>query len=95
MSSCLLNFKNMPKPKNKNSATLTKVKQVLKTLRALLQRDGGDLEFKDFDPATGVVKISLKGACAHCPMAFLTLKQGIEESLKKEVPEVKKVEAVE
>jgi Fe-S cluster biogenesis protein NfuA len=42
----------------------------------------------------GVVKVRLKGACAGCPMSQITLKMGVEAYLKKEIPEVKAVEAV-
>jgi len=41
-----------------------------------------------------VVKVKLQGACAHCPMSAITLKQGVEAALKKEIPEVKEVISV-
>ncbi len=56
----------------------------------MLQADGGDVEFVDFED--GVVKVRLKGACAGCPMSQMTLKNGIEQLLKKSIPEVKSVE---
>ena len=69
-----------------------RVEQALGGIRPLLQRDGGDLELVDVED--GVVKVRLKGACAGCPMAQLTLKRGVEARLKQVVPEVVSVEAV-
>lgn len=69
-----------------------KVEEVLKTIRPNLQADGGDVELVSVDD--GVVKVRLKGACGGCPMATMTLKNGIERVLKSNIPEVKAVEAV-
>ncbi len=70
-----------------------KVEGVLSKVRPLLQRDGGDVELVDVQE-NGVVKVKLTGACSGCPMSTMTLKNAIEESIKKEVPEVKSVEQV-
>lgn len=67
------------------------VKQVLDKIRPSLQADGGDVELIDVED--GIVKVRLKGACAGCPMSQMTLKNGIERLLKKEIPEVKSVES--
>jgi len=69
-----------------------KVEATLAQIRPALQADGGDVEL--IDVSQGVVKLKLKGACAGCPMATMTLKQGIERVLKERVPEVKEVVAV-
>jgi len=69
-----------------------KVEAALAQIRPALQADGGDVELVDV--SQGVVKLKLKGACAGCPMATITLKQGIERVLKERVPEVKEVVAV-
>ncbi len=69
-----------------------KVERVLKKIRPRLQSDGGDVKLVDV--TDGIVKVKLTGACVGCPMATMTLKQGIEAMLKKEVPEVKEVRAV-
>ncbi len=69
------------------------VEKVLEELRPRLQADGGDLEFLGVDQ--GVVKVKLKGACASCPMSAMTLKMGVEQYLKKKIPEVVRVEAVQ
>ena len=67
------------------------IKKSLETIRPSLQADGGDIDFVGFDKKTGVVKVSLVGHCAHCPMSQITLKEGVEAILKKEVPGVKKI----
>jgi len=70
-----------------------KVEQALQKIRPALQGDGGDVELVEVG-ADGVVRVRLTGACGGCPMSQMTLKMGIERILKKEVPEVKSVEAV-
>ena len=69
-----------------------KVEAALAKIRPALQADGGDVKLVGVDD--GVVKVSLTGACAGCPMSTMTLKQGIERILKEEIPEVKEVVAV-
>ena len=69
-----------------------KVEAALAQIRPALQADGGDVELVDV--TEGVVKLSLKGACAGCPMSTMTLKNGIERVLKQQIPEVKEVVAV-
>jgi len=69
------------------------VQTVLDQIRPSLQADGGDAELVDVDEQ-GVVKLRLKGACAGCPMAQITLKQGIERIMKEKIPQVTRVESV-
>jgi Fe-S cluster biogenesis protein NfuA len=69
-----------------------KVEAALAQVRPALQADGGDVELVDVKE--GVVMLRLTGACGGCPMATMTLRQGIERVLKEEVPEVKEVVAV-
>lgn len=69
-----------------------KVEKALETIRPALQADGGDVELVDV--VDGVVKVRLQGACAGCPSAQITLKMGIEQSLKEQIPEIKSVESV-
>jgi Fe-S cluster biogenesis protein NfuA len=71
-----------------------KIVKALDKVRPGLQMDGGDVEFLSFDEKNGIVHVSLTGMCAHCPMAQVTLKQGIEAEIKKDVKEVKEVRAV-
>jgi Fe-S cluster biogenesis protein NfuA len=70
-----------------------KVKETLEEIRPKIQADGGDIELVAIE--NGVVKVRLKGACVGCPMSALTLKQGVERTIKNKVPEVKSVEAVQ
>jgi Fe-S cluster biogenesis protein NfuA len=71
-----------------------KIKKLIDDVRPNLQADGGDAEFVDFDAKTGVVKVRLQGACGSCPMAAITLKNGIEKYVKEQIPQVKSVERV-
>ena len=66
------------------------VEKVLSNIRPALQADGGDIALVDVTEE-GVVSVSLKSACSHCPMSELTLKNFVEKTLMKEVPGVKEV----
>jgi Fe-S cluster biogenesis protein NfuA len=70
-----------------------KVQKALDEIRPSLQADGGDVKLVAVEK--GVVKVRLQGHCVGCPMSALTLKQGVETHLKKRVPEVVKVEAIQ
>jgi Fe-S cluster biogenesis protein NfuA len=67
-----------------------KVQEVLNMVRPALQADGGDVQLVDVS-ADGVVKVKLTGACGSCPMSTMTLKMGIEKTLKEKIPQVKEV----
>ncbi|MDR1899948.1 MAG: NifU family protein [Treponema sp.] len=69
------------------------VKTALNNVRPSLQADGGDVEFVSLTE-DGTVSVKLTGACGGCPMAQMTLKMGIENYLKKEVPQVTAVVGV-
>jgi len=69
-----------------------KVEAALKKIRPMLQADGGDIELVEVTK-DGVVKVKLTGACGCCPMSQMTLKNAVEQRLKKEVPGVKEVKA--
>ena len=71
-----------------------KVEKALEKIRPHLQADGGDVELVEIT-ADGTVKLRLKGACGCCPMATMTMQQGITRVLKQEVPEIKKIESVD
>ncbi|SOB59582.1 conserved protein of unknown function [Pseudodesulfovibrio profundus] len=73
---------------------LEQVEKVLEKVRPMLQSDGGDVELVNVTD-TGVVQVRLTGACKGCPMSQMTLKNGIERIVLKEVPSVKRVEAVD
>ena len=70
------------------------VEKTLAKIRPYIQSDGGDISLISVDEASGVVKVSLHGACGSCPSATMTLKGGVERMMKAEVPGVKEVIAV-
>ncbi len=70
-----------------------KVKSIISQIRPYLQQDGGDIEFIELT-ADNVVKVKLQGACGTCPHAKMTLKNGVEQTLKKYLPEVDHVEDI-
>lgn len=70
-----------------------RVQEALDEIRPQIQLDGGDVELVAVEEQT--VKVRLVGHCAGCPMAALTLKNGVEALIKQRVPEIQKVEAVE
>ncbi|MFA3782537.1 NifU family protein [Melioribacteraceae bacterium 4301-Me] len=76
-----------------NDALEKKVKQALETIRPYLKADGGDVELVKVDD-DGIVEVRLTGACTDCPMSQMTLRAGVERALIREVPGVRRVEAV-
>ncbi|HUU30142.1 MAG TPA: NifU family protein [archaeon] len=70
-----------------------KVEKVIEKIRGYLQADGGDIELVGITK-DNIVQVRLKGACAGCPGAIMTLKMGVEKMLKEAIPEVKGVESV-
>lgn len=70
-----------------------KVKSIISQLRPYLQGDGGDIEFVEL---TGdrIVKVKLQGACGTCPHAKVTLKQGVEKTIREHLPEIVAVEDI-
>ena len=72
---------------------LQKVERALDTIRPYLEADGGNVSIEEIT-SDNIVKIKLLGACGSCPMSIMTLKAGIEEAIKKAVPEVEGIEAV-
>ena len=70
-----------------------KVKEVIESIRPMLQNDGGDIELVSLDE-DNTVRVRLQGACKGCPGAQMTLKMGVERLLKERVPEIKEVVAV-
>lgn len=73
---------------------IEEVKKALDELRPHLQADGGDVELVDVSKE-GVVRLRLTGACGGCPMRQMTLTHGITRFIKKKVPEIKDVQAVD
>jgi Fe-S cluster biogenesis protein NfuA len=76
-----------------NTELQNKVIAALDQIRPYLQQDGGDLQFVELTD-DNIVKVRLMGACGCCPHATITLKQGVEQAVKKALPEIKSVESV-
>jgi Fe-S cluster biogenesis protein NfuA len=73
---------------------VAEIKELIATrVRPAVANDGGDIMFKRFDAETGIVHLTMRGACSGCPSSMLTLKQGVENLLRHYVPEVTAVEA--
>lgn len=79
----------MKEKNNETNDVIERIKAVIDKLRPYLQNDGGDVEFIRYE--NGVAYVRLIGACSNCPMAQMTLQDGIENALISEVPEVIKV----
>ena len=69
------------------------VLKAIDTIRPYLQADDGDIELIEVTE-DAIVKVKLTGACAVCPMFLMTLRAGVERSLMRQVPGIKRVEAV-
>ncbi len=71
--------------------TRERVEEVLNKIRVGLKSEGGDIEL--IEVKDDIVYVKLKGACGTCPMSTLTMKNWVETTMKKEIPEVKAVQA--
>ncbi|HCS21923.1 MAG TPA: hypothetical protein DIW47_15435 [Bacteroidetes bacterium] len=74
------------------TAVKDKIEEVLEGLRPFLRADGGDVELVSVENQT--VRLRLLGACRSCTMSQMTMKAGIEEGIKKAIPEILYVEEV-
>jgi Fe-S cluster biogenesis protein NfuA len=72
---------------------LERVESALNNIRPYLEADGGNVKVIDITDEM-IVKLELLGACGSCPMSMMTLKAGVEQSIKQEVPEIKGVSAI-
>lgn len=70
-----------------------RVEDALNTIRPYLEADGGDVEIVEIT-SENIVRLELKGACKTCNMSHMTMRAGIEETIKKSVPEVTGIESV-
>ena len=70
-----------------------KIEEALNSIRPYLEADGGNVELLEITE-DNVVKVELHGACKTCSMSAMTMKAGIEETIKRAAPEVTRVEAV-
>ncbi len=70
-----------------------KVENVIDQIRPYLEADGGNIRLVEITD-DNVVVVELLGACGSCPMSTMTLKSGVEQAMKKAIPEIQSVEAL-
>jgi Fe-S cluster biogenesis protein NfuA len=78
---------------HENAELIQKVIGVIDQIRPYLEADGGNIRFVELTQ-DNVVNVELLGACGSCPMSTMTLKAGVEQAMKKAIPEIKSVEAI-
>lgn len=78
---------------SQNAELIKKVQNVIDQIRPYLEADGGNIRFVEITE-DNVVNVELLGACGSCPMSQMTLKAGVEQAVKKAIPEIKSVEAI-
>ena len=76
-----------------DKSRVERVENALETIRPYLKADGGDVELVQITEE-GIVEVKLTGACTDCPMSSMTLRAGVERALIREVPGIRRVEAV-
>ena len=67
-----------------------RINETIEMVRPYLVADGGDIKFIELTDDM-VVKVELLGACGACPYSIMTLKNGVEQAIKKQIPEIKEV----
>ncbi|MCG8410197.1 MAG: NifU family protein [Bacteroidales bacterium] len=70
-----------------------RIKETIEMVRPYLVADGGDIQYIELTDDM-VVKVQLLGACGSCPYSLQTLKNGVEQAVKKQIPEVKEVVSI-
>nr|WKN36821.1 NifU family protein [Tunicatimonas sp. TK19036] len=78
---------------NDQSALVQRIEKALDDIRPYLETDGGNVKVLGVDD-DNVVMLELLGSCGHCPMSVMTMKAGIEETIKRQVPEITDVRAI-
>ncbi|HPK05141.1 MAG TPA: NifU family protein [Bacteroidales bacterium] len=76
---------------NTNIELVNKVQNIIEQVRPYLQVDGGDIQFIELT-SDNIVKVRLQGACGSCPYSRMTLKNGVEEAVRRALPEIVAVE---
>lgn len=89
----VVNIKKLKMPEASGEELKKKVEDALDEVRPYLQADGGDVELVGIDEGTKTVTVRLAGACGGCPSSAITLKSGIEKTIRKYAPEIKHVES--
>ena len=77
----------------KNTSLIEKVENALDEIRPYLNKDGGDIKVVSID-SNNIANVELLGNCESCPMSPMTLKLGVEEAIKKNVPEIKGIKTI-
>jgi len=77
----------------KGKVLITRIETALDSIRPYLEADGGNVRVLEFTDEQ-VLKLEFVGACGTCPMSTMTFKAGVEEAVKRTVPEIKKIEVV-
>ncbi len=72
---------------------LQRVENALDTIRPYLEADGGNVSIEEIT-TDNIVRLRLLGSCGSCPMSIMTLKAGIEQAIKRSVPEIESIEAI-
>jgi Fe-S cluster biogenesis protein NfuA len=80
----------MPTTASDKTDFRAQVAKELRQIRPAVQSDGGDIELIDVTDE-GIVKVRLHGACVGCPSSGMTLKEGVERTLRNKIPQVKEV----
>ncbi len=70
-----------------------RVESALDSIRPYLEADGGNVRVRELS-ADNILKLEFVGACGNCPMSTMTFKAGVEEAIKRVVPEIKVIEVV-
>ena len=78
---------------NSKEELTKKVENILEQVRPYLQQDGGDIRFVELTDDM-IVNVELKGACGSCPYSMMTLKGGVETTIKNAIPEIQSVESI-
>lgn len=78
---------------NTKSELQLKVEEVLDQIRPYLEADGGNVTLVEITKEN-IVRVELQGACKSCSMSLMTLKSGIEQAIKRALPEINAVEAI-
>ena len=77
----------------KDPELLKRIEDALAQLRPFLEADGGNIDLVEVS-ADYIAKVRLLGACSSCSMSMMTIKSGVEDAVKKAVPQIKSVEAI-
>ncbi|MBB4119443.1 Fe-S cluster biogenesis protein NfuA [Mesonia hippocampi] len=80
---------------NVTPSLVENVEKALEEIRPFLKNDGGDISLIDIDEAENIVKVKLLGACVGCSVNQMTLKSGVEMTIKKHAPQIQKVINIE